>query len=131
LLLVSLQGVRWDGGHKYHDILLGFVPCFSGHLEQACHLLAALHLHLMSLSFTIILPSHTRYNRLRTPPRVLPPTHRKSCVANASDSLCFDFILFIKVHSILEGETKKWGIQLYPLEITQLTPEEDQISIMQ
>lgn len=130
-LLVSLQGVGWDGGHKYHDARLGFVPWSSGRLEQGCHLLTALPRHLMSPSFTTTLPSHMHYNRFQTPQRLLPPTHRKSCVADASDSLFFDFILSIKVHSILEGETKRWGIQLYPLEITQLTPEKDQISIMQ
>lgn len=53
------------------------------------HLLTALRLHLRSPPFTI---PHV-HNRLQNPQRALPPTHRKSCVANAGDSLCFDFIL--------------------------------------
>lgn len=49
--------------------------------------------HSISISRVLLFPSHTSHNRLQTPRRALPPTHRKSCVANASDSLWFDFIL--------------------------------------
>lgn len=51
----------------------------------------------LSIARVLPLPSFyhpaLHYQSLQTPQRVLPPTHRKTWVANASDSLCLDFIL--------------------------------------
>lgn len=120
----------WVTQHPARAPTFAFQGVQSGYITSLQHT-HALHLSLTSPPFTTVFLFHTCYNKLQNPQRLLSPMHRKSCVANVSDSLLFDFILPIKVHSILEGEAQWWGIQLYPLEISQLTPEEDQISIMQ
>lgn len=102
-----------QGVHKSHQALLGFVPWFSGHLEQRCHLLTALRVQALLLPWFY----HSQKSTTGSKPFT---EHSHQCTGRAVRQNAKDgagaWILFpIKVHSVMETESKKQEVQLLSL----------------
>lgn len=108
--VVALRGVRWGSVHKNHHALLGSVPWFSGHLAQLCHLLTALHVQILLLPW-FYHPKNSTTGSKPLREHFYQWTGR-IVQQNPMDGAGVWILYSIKVHSVLEAETKQWEIQL-------------------